>query len=172
MTDVKDRNVLDEDEFDEDDEDSQKDKYLTFRIAGEEYGVEIACVIEIVTAQKITEVPDMPDYLKGVINLRGRVVPVIDVRTRFRLPARPYDDRTCFIVVQIQDMSVGLAVDSVCDVLLIPGPQVSPPPRLASGPATRYIRGMGRAGEAVKILLDVTKLLLETELTQVGTLQQ
>ncbi|HEY3320109.1 MAG TPA: chemotaxis protein CheW [Planctomycetota bacterium] len=171
MANAKERDVLDEDDQFEEDEDSQKDKYLTFRIAEEEYGVEIACVLEIVTAQRITEVPDMPDYLKGVINLRGRVVPVIDVRARFRLPARPYDDRTCFIVVQLQDMSVGLVVDSVSDVLLIPGQQVSLPPKLTSGPASRYIKGMGRAGETVKILLDVNKLLLDSETAQVGALQ-
>jgi purine-binding chemotaxis protein CheW len=156
---------------DEDEEDSQKDKYLTFRVADEEYGLEIACVIEIVTAHRVTEVPDMPPYLKGVFNLRGRVIPVVDVRARFKLAPRPYDDRTCFVVVQVQDMSVALAVDNVCDVLMIPAAQVSVPPRLSKGPSSRYIKGMGKTGESVKILLDVEKLLLESEIAQIGALQ-
>lgn len=157
---------------DEEEEDSQKDKYLTFRVGDEEYGLEIACVIEIVMAHKVTEVPDMPPYLKGVFNLRGRVIPVVDVRARFKLAPRPYDDRTCFVVVQVQDMSVALAVDNVCDVLVIPAAQVSAPPRLNKGPSSRYIKGMGKTGESVKILLDVEKLLLESELAQIGTLQE
>jgi purine-binding chemotaxis protein CheW len=174
MADSKPGDMYDDDDEildEEDDEDSQKDKYLTFRIAEEEYGLEIACVIEIVMAHKVTEVPDMPPYLKGVFNLRGRVIPVVDVRARFKLPARAYDDRTCFVVVEVHDMSVALAVDNVCDVLVIPAAQVSPPPRLGKGPSSRYIKGMGKTGESVKILLDVEKLLLESEIAQIETLQ-
>ena len=172
MADSKPGDMYDDELLDDEaEEDSQKDKYLTFRIAEEEYGLEIACVIEIVMAHKVTEVPDMPPYLKGVFNLRGRVIPVIDVRARFKLAPRPYDDRTCFVVVQVLDMSVALAVDNVCDVLMIPAAQVSVPPKLSKGPSSRYIKAMGRTGDSVKILLDVDKLLLEGELAQIGALQ-
>ena len=91
---------LDDDLYD-DDEDTQKDKYLTFHLAGEDYGIEIAFVTEIIGIQKITDVPDMPEFIKGVINLRGKVIPVMDVRIKFNLEARDYDERTCIIVVDI-----------------------------------------------------------------------
>ncbi|MGD0094369.1 MAG: chemotaxis protein CheW [Planctomycetota bacterium] len=165
------REDLEEELLEDEEEDAQKDKYLTFRIVNEDYAIEIAHVTEIVTAQKITEVPDMPEYLKGVINLRGQVVPVVDVRTRFRLPPRPYDERTCFVVVRLQDLNVGLAVDTVCEVLIIPAAQVSPPPKLSKGPGSRYVKGLGKSGDTVKILLDVGKLLLDAEMEQISALQ-
>ena len=96
--------------------DSQKDLYLTFHLGGEDYGLDIGHVIEIVGIQKITEVPDMPNYLKGVVNMHGIVIPVMDVRTRFKLPGRDYDERTCIIVVEINETSMGLVVDEVREV--------------------------------------------------------
>ena len=103
---------------DDENEDTQEGKYLSFRIGGEVYGIEIRHVTEIVGIQKITEVPDMPQYMKGVINLRGNVIPVVDVRLRFHMQPRDYDDRTCVIVVNINDASIGLVVDSVKEVSL------------------------------------------------------
>ena len=88
-------------------EDTQKDKYLTFHLAGEDYGIEIRYVIEIIGIQKITEVPDMPAFIRGVINLRGKVIPVMDVRARFNIEDRAYDDRTCIIVVNLDETEVG-----------------------------------------------------------------
>ncbi len=161
MTKVEDVN---NDLYDEDDEDAQKDKYLTFHLAKEDYGVEIRHVTEIIGIQRITEVPDMSDFVRGVINLRGKIIPVIDVRTRFKLPPREYDDRTCIIVVNINDMAVGLVVDEVSEVANIPEDQVEPPPRTGKGTNGRFIQGMGKIGEEVKILLDVSKLLHDEEL--------
>jgi len=158
---------LDDDFYDEDEEDTQKDKYLTFHLAGEDYGVEIIYVIEIIGIQRITELPDMPDFVKGVINLRGKVIPVMDVRTRFRLPRRDYDDRTCIIVVNINDATVGLVVDEVREVASIPGDQVEPPPQTLKSAGSRFIQGMGKMGMDVKILLNVEKLLYEEELAQI-----
>lgn len=163
MTENKGRRSL-EDEVvdDDDDEDSQKDKFLTFHISNEDYGIEIAYVTEIVGIQTITEVPDMPPFVRGVINLRGQVIPVIDVRTRFGLQPRAYDDRTCVVVVNVSGVSIGLIVDTVNEVLDIPPENISPPPAIQAGGSGRYIKGMGKVADSVKILLDVNNLLYET----------
>ena len=163
MTAVKENEVV-LDDYDEDDEDTQKDKFLTFQVGTEEFGISIRHVTEIIGLQKITDVPDMPDFIKGVINLRGKVIPVMDVRSRFKLESREYDDRTCIVVVNIKDKSVGLVVDRVSEVADIPESRIEPPAQIGSGTASRYIQGMGKIGEEVKILLDVDRLLYEDEL--------
>jgi purine-binding chemotaxis protein CheW len=140
-------------------EDTQKDKYLTFHLAGEDYGIEICYVIEIIGIQSITEVPDMPDFIRGVINLRGKVIPVMDVRARFRLPARDYDDRTCIIVINVDATEVGLVVDEVSEVADIPESDVEPAPRTSKNSDNSYIQGMGKMNKRVIILLEVQKLL-------------
>jgi len=146
-------------------EDTLKGKFLTFHLSREDYGIEIRYVTEIIGIQRITEVPDMPGYVKGVINLRGKVIPVMDVRIRFGLAARDYDDRTCIIVVDIGGKSVGLVVDKVNEVADITDAQIEPPPH---GSSSSYVQGMGKFGDEVKILLDVQKLLCEYELAQVA----
>nr|MBF0223711.1 purine-binding chemotaxis protein CheW [Desulfobulbaceae bacterium] len=156
-------NMLDDDLYD-DDEDTLKDKYLTFHLAGEDYGIEIAFVTEIIGIQKITEVPDMPRFIRGVINLRGKVIPVMDVRLRFNLEERAYDERTCIVVVDINSTAVGLVVDEVSEVADIPENDVEPPPNTGKGKSSRYLKGMGKMGDSVKILLDIEKLLHEDEL--------
>jgi len=156
------------DTFDEDAEgDEQKDKYLTFHIGKENYGIEIRHVIEIIVMQEITVVPDMPAFIIGVINLRGQVISVMDIRARFKMAAREYDDRTCIIVVKINDISMGLIVDTVNEVIDIPESQMDPPPRTHSGIGSSYIKGMGNVDNSVKILLDIEKILDEDELEQV-----
>jgi len=150
-----------------DNEDTQKDKYLTFHLAGEDYGIEIRYVIEIIGIQKITEVPDMPTFIRGVINLRGKVIPVMDVRARFKLPDRDYDDRTCIIVVDVDGTEVGLVVDEVSEVADIPEANVEPPPKTGKSGGSRYIQGMGKINKAVKILLDVHRLLFSEEMREI-----
>lgn len=145
----------------EEDEDTQEDKYLTFVISKEEYGIEIRYVTEIIGIQNITEVPDMPLYIKGVINLRGKVIPVMDVRLRFGVEERTYDDRTCIIVINIDDQSVGLIVDRVSEVLDIPKSEVEPPPKVRKGESSRFIQGMGKVGDKVKIILNAYQLLFD-----------
>jgi purine-binding chemotaxis protein CheW len=152
----------DDDLYDEE-EDTQKDKFLTFHLADEDYGIEIAHVTEIIGIQKITEVPDMPDFVKGVINLRGKVIPVMDVRLRFNIEARDYDDRTCIIVVDIRGTAVGLVVDKVNEVADIPADQIEPPPMTNQGTASRFIQGLGKIGDQVKILLTIDRLLFDDE---------
>ncbi|NCD34266.1 MAG: purine-binding chemotaxis protein CheW [Spartobacteria bacterium] len=151
--------------YDDESEDSMKDRYLTFRVGKEVYGINIYHVIEIVSVHKITVVPDMPEFVKGVINLRGQVIPIIDVRLRFSMEPRAYDERTCIVVVKVKDINIGMVVDTVNEVLDIPPEQISPPPRSSSqSGGGRYIQGMGKIGDQVKILLDVEKLLFEEEL--------
>ncbi|MFO7767042.1 MAG: chemotaxis protein CheW [Pelovirga sp.] len=148
-------------------EDTQKDKYLTFHLAGEDYGIEICHVIEIIGIQAITEVPDMPAFIRGVINLRGKVIPVMDVRARFGLPARDYDERTCIIVINVDSTEVGLVVDEVSEVADIPESQVEPAPRTSKNTEGSFIQGMGKMNNKVKILLDAHKLLFSGEMQRV-----
>ena len=154
----------------DDEEEDREDLYLTFRLGQEVYGIHIHDVTEIIGVQKITEVPDVPDFVRGVINLRGKVIPVMDMRARFRMEGRGYDERTCIVVVSIRETMVGLIVDTVNEVLNIPDESISPPPAVARGHASRYIQGMGRIGDQVKILLDVDKLLFEQELERIEAL--
>ena len=156
---------LDDDLFD--DEDTQKDKYLTFRIASEDYGIAIVNVTEIIGIQSITEIPEMADYIKGVINLRGKVIPVMDIRLRFKLPPREYDERTCIVVVEIDGTSVGLVVDTVNEVADIPEEQVEPAPK-SKREGGSYIQGIGKIGQDVKILLDINRILYEDELETIS----
>ncbi len=156
----------------DDDEDTQKDRYLTFRLASEEYAVEIRYVTEIIGIQKITEVPDVDTFIKGVINLRGKIIPVVDVRLRFRLAPKEYGDRTCIVVVEMSDTTVGLIVDEVSEVLTIPEAQVSPPPKTTKGSQSRYIQGIGKVGEQVKIILNVSRLLNDEELEELHELHE
>ena len=148
-------------EEDDEDEDTQEDKFLTFVLNREEFGIEIRYVMEIIGIQNITEVPDVPRYIKGVINLRGKVIPVMDVRLRFELEERAYDDRTCIVVICIDEQSVGLIVDRVSEVLDIPKINIEPPPKGRKGENSRFIQGMGKVGEQVKILLNANQLLFD-----------
>lgn len=141
-------------------EDTQKGKFLTFMMGKEEYGIEIRFVTEIIGGiQSITEVPEVPYYIKGIINLRGKIIPVMDINLRFNKDARQYDDRTCIIVVDISDLSVGLIVDNVTEVLTINDDEIVDPPDGRAGFHQNYIHGIGKVGNAVKLLLDCEKLL-------------
>lgn len=148
----------------EEDEDTLSSRYLTFHLGKEDYGIEIRYVIEIVVMQKITEVPDMPAFVRGVINLRGQVIPVMDMRLRFNMEPREYDERTCVIVVDVDGNIVGLIVDTVREVREIPPENIAPAPELGKTEKSRYVAGMARVGDEVKILLDVDRLLKKEEL--------
>jgi len=154
------------------DDDTQRGKYLTFLIGSDVYGIEIKHVVEIIGIQAITEVPELPAYIKGIINLRGKIIPVMDVRLRFRKPFRAYNDRTCIVVVDIKDTSIGLIVDSVAEVLAIAEQDIVPPPDMGPGSSQRYIQGVGKVGGDVKMLLDCDQLLHHEEadlMAQIGT---
>lgn len=146
----------------EPEEDTQKDKFLTFALDHQLYGMEIRHVTEIIGIQSITEVPELPEYIRGIINLRGKIIPVMDVRLRFRKEPREYNDRTCIIVVDIGHLSVGLIVDRVSEVLVIPDSEVVPPPEAARGAS--FMKGVGKVGSSVCLILDGDKLLSNEEL--------
>lgn len=150
---------------DEEDEGTQNNKYLLFNLGDEVYGIDIANVTEIIEMQKITDVPDMPDFIKGVINLRGRVIPVMDLRLRFEMDERGYDDRTCIIIVNIDDKSMGFIVDTVAEVHDILEKDIEPPPAFNTDSGkNNYISGLGKLEDRATILIDVHRLLNEREL--------
>jgi len=156
--------IMEQDQFIE--EDTQKDKYLTFVIENESYGIEIQHVTEIIGIQNVTEVPDLPDFIRGIINLRGKIIPVMDVRTRFKKEFMDYNDRTCIIVIDIEEISIGLIVDTVSEVLNIAEENVVLPPNSKTGFSNRYVKGIGKVGDDVKLILDCKKLLKEDELEE------
>jgi len=145
-------------------EDTQKGKFLTFSIGKEAYGFEIKYVTEIIGIQEITEVPELPIYVKGIINLRGKIIPVMDVRLRFKKEPMEYNDRTCIVVIDIHDISIGLIVDHVAEVLVILPENIVAPPAIKTGFHNRYIKGIGKVGTEVKLLLDCDKLLNDEEI--------
>ncbi len=167
---IKNNNTMLDDDMDEEMEDTQEDKYLTFVLNREEYGIEIKHVIEIIGIQNITSIPDMPHYIKGVINLRGKVIPVMDVRMRFNISEQAYNERTCIIVITVSEQLVGLIVDEVSEVLDIPKTSVEPSPKVNKGEGSKFVQGMGKIGDAVKILLNVDKLLFEEDLEKIAAL--
>jgi purine-binding chemotaxis protein CheW len=152
------------DYFEEMEEDTQKDRYLTFSLGKESFGIEVRYVTEIIGMQAITGVPELPEYIKGIINLRGQIIPVMDVRLRFKKEPREYTDRTCTIVVNINNMPIGLIVDGVSEVITIPEEDVVDPPQTNMGINNRYIKKIGKVGSEVKLLLDCELLLSKDEL--------
>lgn len=140
-------------------------KYLTFLLAGEEYGLEILKVREIICIMDITSVPQTPDFVRGVINLRGKVIPVIELRSQFGLPVIEYTQETCIIVVDV-GVLMGIIVDAVQEVHDIPSEEIEPPPKLGASVDTTFILGMGKVKGAVKILLDIESVLNSEELVE------
>lgn len=150
-------------------------KYLTFELAGEEYGVEVLKVREIIGLIPITRVPRTPDFVKGVINLRGKVVPVVDLRLRFSLPEAEYTERTCIIVVDVHGHTgkvlMGIVVDSVSEVLSISEKEIEPTPSFGVQVNTDFILGMAKIKGDVKTLLDINKVLTSSEVQSLGQMQ-
>jgi purine-binding chemotaxis protein CheW len=148
--------------------DARAGKYLTFHLASEEFGIGVLKVREIMGLQEITAVPQTPLHLKGVINLRGKVVPVIDLRLKFGLPAAEYTQRTCIIVTQVRGESgpvlMGVVVDGVSEVLNLTGAEIEDTPEFGDEFAGGYLLGMAKVKGKVKILLDIDKVLSTQEL--------
>ena len=137
---------------------------VTFSIGEEEFGVDILKVQEIIRTMEITKVPRAQDFVEGVINLRGKVIPIIDLRRRFGLDSKPHDKDTRIIVIEINNMIVGFVVDSVSEVLRIPAGTVEPPPPVVAGVESEYISGVGKLQDRLLILLDLDKLLSSEDL--------
>jgi purine-binding chemotaxis protein CheW len=154
--------------------DARTGKYLTFQLANEEFGIRVLKVREIMGMLDITAVPQTPPHVKGVINLRGKVIPVIDLRVKFGLPAVEFTQRTCIIVTQIQGENglilMGTIVDGVSEVLNLTGPEIEDTPDFGENVASGYLLGMAKVKGKVKILLDIDRVLTAQELRHLDTI--
>ena len=146
---------------------AQKGKYMTFKSGNEYFGLKIQYVNEIIGFQAITAIPETEDYIKGLINLRGKILPVIDVTLRFKQDPFEYNDRTCIIVINVKSMPVGLIVEKIAEVVDIKEENILPPPKIGRNDKThnKYVYGIGKVGDSVKLLLDPDKLLNDEDLT-------
>ncbi len=147
-------------------------KYLTFFLAGEEYGIEILKVQEIIGTMPITRVPRTPPYTRGVINLRGKIIPIIDLRLRFRMSAAEQTDETCIVVVRSAGVVMGLIVDRVSDVLAVAADQIDDVPSFGIDIDTDFLLGIGKSEGKVKLLLDIDRVLARGDSQALAELQQ
>ncbi len=138
-----------------------ENQFLFFDIANGEYGVEITYVKEIIKVCEITQVPHTPAHVKGIINLRGDIIPVVSVRDRFGIENIPYDERTCIIVLDFESDSVGLIVDGVNEVMYIETDNITPPPSEKHGYSNRHIKSIGKTEDSIKQIIDLSKILFE-----------
>ncbi len=145
----------------------QSGQYVSFKLHGEEYGVPILSVHEIIRYETVTRVPQSMDFIDGVLNLRGRVIPVVNLRKKFGLPEREIDNATRIMVVDVNSRVVGMVVDEVCEVQDIHEEEISPAPPLGAKINTEYITGMGKVGERLMILLNLNKIFTLDEREQV-----
>ena len=155
-----------------DETDTQHGKFLAFELGKEAFGIEIRYVTEIVGIQKINNLPESPDYVKGIINLRGKIIPVIDLRLRFRKEAMSYTDRTCIVVIDILDTAIGIIVDCVDEVVTITDESIVPPPNYRTGLQNRYIKGIGKAGDDIRLLLDCERLFRDEEIETLNQIKE
>ena len=141
--------------------DTTKNRYLSFVIGEENFGIEIDSVKELINVFDITHVPKTQDYIKGIMNLRGDVIPIIDIRTRFLMEPKEYDELTCIVVLEQRDGNVGLIIDSVNEVKYIPEKNITPPPSVKLNYVNQYIKNLGRVDDGVILLIEVQKLLYD-----------
>lgn len=149
-------------------QDTQKGKYMTFKSGSEYFGLEIQYVQQIIQSQTITKIPETEDYIKGLINLRGRIIPAVDVRVRFKQGEYEYNDKTCILVINVKDTTVGLIVEQIAEVVEIKEENILPPPTIgrADKGHNKYVYGIGKVGNSVKLLLDPEKLLYDEDTTE------
>lgn len=145
---------------------SSKDMYMTFKTGEEYFGISINYVNEIIGMQAITKVPEVENYIRGLINLRGKIIPVIDVRMRFLLEPLPYTDRTCIIVINVKNTIVGLIVEKIDEVITVDKSNIIPPPSLSHNAdgSNHYVCGLAKAEDGVKLLLDPERLIKDDEI--------
>ncbi len=167
MNEMSELKRLDDSQAASNEHDAQKGKYMTFKSGNEFFGLEIQYVNEIIQFQSITAIPETEDYIKGLINLRGKVIPVVDVRLRFKQEPFEYNDRTCIIVINVKSMLVGLIVEKIAEVVEIKEENILPPPTIGRADKShhKYVYGIGKVGNSVKLLLDPDKLLNDDDLT-------
>lgn len=153
------------------DEDTLRNKYLTFYTDNQLFGIRIADVVQIVGMQEITTVPEFPSYAKGIINLRGIIIPIIDVRLRLKKEEIEYNERTCIIVTNIKDSYIGFIVDSVNEVTNIHKDNISNPPQMGADYVNTYITGIAKVNNSIILLIDLKKILNEKEIELITTLE-
>lgn len=147
--------------------------FMTFQCGKESFGIEIKYVEEIIQYQSITTIPEVDDYIKGLINLRGKIIPVIDMRMRFGLEPLPYTDRTCIIVINVNNIVIGLIIESIAMVVTIDDADILPPPSLSHGKEQdKYVYGIGKTGDKVKLLLDPEKLVCGVNMDELGLVEE
>jgi purine-binding chemotaxis protein CheW len=144
-------------------------KFLTFFLAGEEYGIEILSVHEIIGMLSITSVPGTPGYICGIVNLRGKIIPIVDLRLKFGMESKAQTSETCIIVVNVQRVEVGIVVDRVSEVINIDAADIEPPPSFGKDVNTDFILGIGKSASKVKILLNIDRVLSADQLVQLQT---
>lgn len=148
----------------EDEEDVTTEKYLTFLIDSQTYAVEISNVKEIISIQEVTAMPDFPKFIKGIINVRGVIIPVIDMRYRFKKPEKEYDERSSIVITIINELLIGLIVDSVDEVLDVEIADISPSPKLSADSSAKYVSSIAKIGKKIVLILDTNRLLNSDEL--------
>ncbi len=158
--------------MDEEKKDVTELQLVVFKIGNEEYGVEISEVQEINRMIEITKIPRAPEFVEGVINLRGKVIPVIDLRKRFGMEKKDYDKNSRIIVVEIDEKLVGMIVDAVTEVLRITSDSIEPPPPIIAGIGSEYLKGVGKLDDRMLILLDLSKVFTDTEKEHLLELQE
>lgn len=157
MAEMKETVVLEEEE--QDTEDTMHGKFLVFYLDEQEFAIAIRYVVDIINVQPVTRVPNTPDFVLGITNLRGKVIPIIDVRTRFGKAMKEHNDRTCIIVLEERGATVGMVIDSVSEVITLEDEDISPPPRLNNGIDARFIEGVGKTENGIKLILNCLAVL-------------
>lgn len=147
-------------------------KYLSFEVQDEMYAMEILDVKEIIAMMKFTQVPKMPKFVKGVINLRGQIIPIIDIRLKFQMEELEYNARTSIIIGIIDDDFIGFVVDRTADVLNIPSSQMSPPPKFGTAIDTRFLKSMAKTDSGVVMVVDIKKIFTEDEKEAITSLNE
>lgn len=153
------------------DEDTLKDKYLTFYTDNQLYGIPISDVVQIVGMQEITQVPEFPSYAKGIINLRGIIIPIIDVRLRLKKEEIGYNERTCIIVTNIKGSHLGFIVDSVNEVTNVYKENISSPPQMGTDYVNTYITGIAKLNEKIVLIIDLKKVLNDKEINFITNIE-
>lgn len=147
-------------------------EFINFSIGEENYGVDIQKVKEVIRHKEITRLPKAPSFVKGVINLRGDVIPILDLRDRFGLEHKEYNEMTRVIVVEVDDRSIGMVVDSVSHVQRIGQAEIEPPPPIVGGISAEYLRGVGKVGEKLIVLLNIDKILTVEEKVELDKMEK
>lgn len=150
--------IFDKEAFDRDVENAMKNKYLTFSVNDEDYAIEIKYVIEIVRVLEITPMPDFPDYIEGVINLRGKIIPIINLRKRLGAPECEFGDKTCFVILKLDEKLIGFVVDSISEVMDITEENIVETPMM-SGASTSFVSFVAKVNDAIKLVLDCEEIV-------------